>query len=86
MVALVTPLRPASSSAASTPRRSSAASVSGMTLPMSSSALSLKMPVGSPRASRTISPPSGSGVAAVIPASRIARELAQPVCPSTRPR
>ena len=47
---------------------------------------SLRTPVGSPAASRAISPPSGSFVARVISASRSAAELAQPVWRSYEPR
>ena len=49
----------------------------------SSWADSRRMPVGSPDASRAISPPTGSGVSRVMPARRRARELAQIVWPST---
>lgn len=49
----------------------------------SSWADSRRMPVGSPDASRTISPPTGSGVSRVMPARCSASEFAQIVCPST---
>ncbi len=53
---------------------------------MSASALSTKMPVGSPRASRTMRPPGGSGVARVIPAISRARRFTHSAWPSTRSR
>ena len=54
----------------------------GTTLLMMGIAASLNRPVGSPRASRTITPPGGSAVAAVTPASRMAAELASAMWPS----
>ena len=42
------------------------------------------MPVGSPLASRTIVPPSGSFVSRVTPARRSASELASAMWPSSR--
>ena len=47
-------------------------------------AASLSRPVGLPAASRTITPPGGSGVAAVTPASFNATEFATAMCPSNR--
>src|SRR2546426_808505 len=58
----------------------------GMAAPIRSSALSLKMPIGSPRASRGISPPTGARVALVIIAARIAAAFANAMCPSRRDR
>jgi hypothetical protein len=57
---------------------------SGIALDMSSCALSLRMPVGSPAASRTIVPPATSFVARVTFALASARELARFMCPSSR--
>ena len=50
----------------------------------SSMALSLRIPVGTPFASRMISPPATSGVSASTPASCSASELASAMCPSRR--
>jgi hypothetical protein len=83
---LVTPVRAASSSAASTPRRVCARVGAGTWRLIRPSADSLKMPVASPRASRTTSPPEGFGVPRTTPARRMAALLAHEVWPSTRDR
>ncbi len=49
--------------------------------PLSSCAPSFNNPVGSPCASRKISPPGGSGVFLSTPASRSASAFANPACP-----
>ena len=56
----------------------------GMAEVMRDMALSMKMPVGSPPASRTMRPPGGSGVTRVTWAAFMAARLAQPAWPSTR--
>ena len=81
---VVTPNRAASRSAARAERRFISRDESGMTLSTSASALSLRIPVGSPEASRTIVPPSGSFVSRVTPARRRAAELAEAIWPSSR--
>src|SRR5262245_14379709 len=45
-------------------------------------AVSAKVPVGAPEASRPILPPGGLGVSAVMPVSSRPRLFTQPVCPS----
>jgi hypothetical protein len=57
---------------------------SGTTVPTRPMALSFSTPVGSPAASRTISPPSTSAVARSTPAAARAAELASAMCPSSR--
>ena len=82
-----TPVRPTDSNrscAAASRAASSSGPGSGIAASISSSALSMKTPVAFPSSSRTIRPPSGSGVAAVIPAKSIALRFAQLACPSTR--
>src|SRR5215831_1699151 len=56
----------------------------GITLFTSSCAESFNTPVGLPWASRTIWPPAGSAVLAVMPARRKVTELARDSCPSYR--
>ena len=51
---------------------------------MTSWARSIRIPVGSPRASLAMSPPGGSAEWGVMPARVSARPLAQVACPSTR--
>ncbi len=70
--------------AASSARSSSSGLDSGMAVATRSMALSLKTPAGRPSASRTISPPSTSGVASSTPAARRAAVLASAMCPSRR--
>ena len=69
--------------ARSRPASSSAGVRGGSTAAISSAAASRRVPLGSPvRASRSIRPSGGSGVARVIPASASARELTHAECPS----
>src|SRR5471032_150195 len=56
----------------------------GTTRYIMSIAASTSTPLGLPSASRSILPPLGSGVSRVMPASCMARLLAQPAWPSTR--
>jgi hypothetical protein len=48
-------------------------------------AVSLRTPVSSPRPSRSILPPSGSGVSRVMPSSFSALEFTAEMCPQVRP-
>ncbi len=57
-----------------------------MTACTSSWAVSIRRPVGSPRASRTTMPPCGSRVSRVMPAAARAAELAHVAWPSIRVR
>ena len=72
--------------ASRSPASRSAAVVSGRSRSTSSAALSRRVPIGTPAASRSIRPPTGSGVAAVRPASSSAFEFTQLEWPSAEPR
>ena len=78
------PARRRSASRRRAPRRAPASLGGGATRSTSDCALSLRTPVGSPLASRTIVPPSTSGVSRVMPAARSAALFASAMCPSSR--
>src|ERR1700761_8228083 len=78
---LVTPREAASSMARSMKRRRCAKSNGGTALSSNASAASLSTPVGSPEASRTMTPPGGSGVLDVMPAAASAFEFASTADP-----
>ena len=93
MSAMSSTFNPGSSTAVSPERRHSAnaraqafcfASTEGAGGLMRSIASSTNTPVGSPRASRMISPPGGGRVAPVIFMRVIARVFASNACPSAR--
>ena len=82
----VTPSDAAYASARATAESSCSAVGAGMTASITSSALSLKIPMGAPCVSRGISPPTGSRVSRVTLPARIAAAFASDMWPSTRLR
>lgn len=81
---LVTPRAATYAMAASRARSSSAALRGGATASINDIALSLKMPVGLPAASRTMEPPAISRVVRSTFAASMAKRFARFMCPSSR--